>query len=112
MRLIARNASKSSSAIRSPVTTGPSANAATIAPSNTDELHAMLVKRADDLEGCPTGSDEAREPAAVECAISAYEAVRWPRWGAVRRPGIGRGFLLYSSRVTKASANEPASLTR
>jgi len=29
-----------------------------IAPTIVDELHAMLVKRADDLEGCPVGSDE------------------------------------------------------
>src|SRR5215467_9575 len=51
---------------------------ATIAPTVTDELHAMLVKRADDLEGCPAGSDEEREIAAIERAIGAYEAVRWP----------------------------------
>ena len=38
----------------------------------------MLVKRADDLEGCPAGSDEESELAAIEHAISAYEAVRWP----------------------------------
>jgi hypothetical protein len=49
-----------------------------IAPTITDELHAMLVKRADDLEGCAPGSDEERELAAIERAISAYEAVRWP----------------------------------
>jgi hypothetical protein len=47
-------------------------------PTITDELYAMLVKRADDLEGCPAGSDEEREQAAIERAIGAYEAVRWP----------------------------------
>jgi hypothetical protein len=36
-------------------------DAAAIAPTITDELHAMLVKRADDLEGCPAGSDEDRD---------------------------------------------------
>ena len=36
-------------------------DAAAIAPTINDELHAMLVKRADDLDGCPTGSDEERE---------------------------------------------------
>src|SRR5215468_8754928 len=51
---------------------------AVIAPTITDELHAMLVKRVDDLEGCPAGSDEERELAAIERAIGAYEAVRWP----------------------------------
>ena len=49
-----------------------------IAPTITDELHAMLVKREDDLEGCPAGPDEERELAAIERAIGAYEAVRWP----------------------------------
>jgi hypothetical protein len=53
-------------------------DAAAIAPTITDELHAMLVKRADDLDGCPAGSDEERELAAIERAIGAYEAVRWP----------------------------------
>jgi hypothetical protein len=55
----------------------PANDEAAIAPTITDELHAMLVKRADDL-GCPTGSDDERELAAIERAISAYEAVRWP----------------------------------
>ena len=49
-----------------------------ITPTITDELHAMLVKRADELGGCRAGSDEERELAAIERAIGAYEAVRWP----------------------------------
>ena len=53
-------------------------DAAAIAPTITDELHAMLVKRADDLEGCPAGSDEEHELAAIERAIGVYEAVLWP----------------------------------
>jgi hypothetical protein len=56
----------------------PANDAAAIAPTITDELHAMLVKRADDLEGCAPGSDDKRELAAIERAIAAYEAVRWP----------------------------------
>ena len=47
-------------------------------PTITDELHAMLLKRADDLEGRAPGSDEERELTAIERAIGAYEAVRWP----------------------------------
>ena len=38
----------------------------------------MLVKRADDLDGCPAGSDEERELEAIERATGAHEAVRWP----------------------------------
>ena len=53
----------------------PANDAAAIAPNITDELHAMLVKR---VEGCALGSDEERELSAIERAIGAYEAVRWP----------------------------------
>jgi hypothetical protein len=56
----------------------PANDAAVIAPTITDELHAMLVRRADDLEGCPAGPDEERELAAIDPAIGAYEAVPWP----------------------------------
>ena len=55
----------------------PANDAAAIAPTITDELHSMLVKRADHLEGCAPHSDEGRELADIERAISAYEAVRW-----------------------------------
>jgi len=65
----------------------PGNDAAAIAPTITDELHAMLVKRADDLQGCPVGSDKERELAAIERAISAYEAVRWPTGKIAGRKG-------------------------
>jgi hypothetical protein len=53
-------------------------NDAAPAPAITDALHALLVKRADDLEDCTEGSDEEQELEAITNAIGAYEAVRWP----------------------------------
>jgi len=43
-----------------------------------DALHALLVLRADALEGCAENSEEARELAMIADGLEAYEAVRWP----------------------------------
>ena len=53
-------------------------NSANPTPAITDDLHALLVQRADALEGCPAGSAQEGELAAIGDAIEAYEAVRWP----------------------------------
>ena len=49
-----------------------------MAPAIADDLHALLVKRADQLAGCCDGSSEAGELEAITDAIEAHEAVRWP----------------------------------
>jgi hypothetical protein len=60
----------------------------------TDALHALLVKRSDDLEGCTEGSDEEHELAAITDAIEAYQAVRWP----LGRTQGGEGLAMHASR--------------
>ena len=44
----------------------------------TDAMHALLVKRADELMGCTENSPEEVELAALTDIIEAYESQRWP----------------------------------
>jgi hypothetical protein len=46
--------------------------------AEADAMHALLVRRADDLEGCSTGSPEQAELASIVDAIEAYEEKSWP----------------------------------
>ena len=43
-----------------------------------DAMHALLMTRADGLEGCTDGSREEAELKAIADALVAYEAKRWP----------------------------------
>ena len=43
-----------------------------------DVMHALLVQRAEELEGCTEGSAEEQELSAIVSAILAYEEKRWP----------------------------------
>ena len=44
----------------------------------SDAMHALLIKRADELEGCIEGSPEKAELTAIADAVEAYEEQRWP----------------------------------
>jgi len=52
-----------------------------------DAMHALLVSRADELDGCARGSPEEAEYVKLVETIEAYEVRRWPE-GKI--PG-GRG---------------------
>ena len=43
-----------------------------------DQMHALLVQRADQLDGCAENSPKARELAAITDATKAYERKLWP----------------------------------
>jgi hypothetical protein len=43
-----------------------------------DAMHAVLVLRADKLEGCTEGSDGKTELKMIADTVQAYEAKRWP----------------------------------
>ena len=43
-----------------------------------DAMHGLLILRADKLEGCTEGSDEATELKMIADTIETYEAKRWP----------------------------------
>jgi hypothetical protein len=43
-----------------------------------DAMHALLIQRADQLEGCIEGSAEDQELAAIITTIDGYEQLRWP----------------------------------
>ena len=52
-----------------------------------DQLHALLIARADALIGCPDSSAEQDELVAIGEALEAYEGRRWPQG----RAGGGKG---------------------
>jgi hypothetical protein len=43
-----------------------------------DAIHALLIKRADELVGCTEGSPEEEELRTLTDAIETYDAKRWP----------------------------------
>jgi hypothetical protein len=44
----------------------------------SDAMHALLIKRCDELVGCTEGSPEEKELRTLADAIDSYEAKRWP----------------------------------
>ena len=45
---------------------------------DADQMHALLIARADALIGCPDSSAEQDELVAIGEALEAYEGRRWP----------------------------------
>ena len=64
-----------------------SADAAVSLVREADQMHVLLVQRADQLDGCTKGSPEERELRVIADAPEAYERKRWPEGKA---PG-GKG---------------------
>jgi hypothetical protein len=65
-------------------------------------MHALLVLRADAIEGCLEGSEEVRELVAITDAIEAYETIRC-RWDEHKmerasKPGQSRTQWGHSAR--------------
>ena len=46
--------------------------------AEADAMHAVLMARADALDGCAEGTPEETELKSIANAIEAYEAKRWP----------------------------------
>jgi hypothetical protein len=53
-----------------------------------DAMHALLILRADKLEGCTEGSEEETELKMIADTVEGYEAKRWPD-GVVRGGAAG-----------------------
>jgi|SoiMethySBSTD1v2_1073268.scaffolds.fasta_scaffold461087_1 hypothetical protein len=57
---------------------GASAAAPSSLVDQADAMHALLVLRADKLEGCAAGSEEETEFGMISEILEDYEAKRWP----------------------------------
>jgi hypothetical protein len=51
---------------------------ATAGSPEADAMHALLVHRADRLDGCTEGSPEEQEHSQIVSALDAYERKGWP----------------------------------
>ena len=78
-----------------------------------DAMHALLVQRADQLEGCIEGSAEEREYSSIVSAIVTYEEKRWPEGQDAGRQGLAapRSQILSWGRFARGGQASPHQLT-
>ena len=62
----------------SPPADDPACAVSASASAEADAMHALLLLRADKLDGCCEGTEEAKELGLIADAAEAYEAKRWP----------------------------------
>lgn len=56
--------------------------------SATNAMHALLVKRADELFGCTEDSPAAAELTSIVNSVEKFEEMPWPLGQYPRRPGL------------------------
>jgi hypothetical protein len=55
--------------------------------SAADAMHALLIRRADELQGCTEDSAGKAELGSIADALTAYELMRWPEGKATGGKG-------------------------
>ena len=68
-----------------------------------DAMHALLVQRADQLQGCVVGSAEDQELSAIVRAIVGYEQKRWPAGQITGWPKLNQSGASIATAIPRAT---------